>query len=275
MWDPTPTAELHFTYMQPNDMDPLYVAIQRSYDFDVWTDIETDVEVIAGTEETAILDMASIGAFALTDKCWYRFIFYSDNDMNANVIYNAHIVLKQSDVGGIIKCVPEYLMINSTQTGTGDTDFLTSYEPNEWNAEGGYAHHVHCMDCGEYGTSIILHDEGDTKLDGSDIFGHEAGVDHQSFGIDHLAQFVPDGSFELFDGNSHEGLAKSYPADGGKCIGALINMLKDPTPGDVNFTLEGSDGSNQPDGNPVASATLTDSDFSTTQSFHTLMFDSG
>ncbi|GAG33680.1 unnamed protein product, partial [marine sediment metagenome] len=246
MWDPAPFsdiihhAELHFTYQLTGagGMDNLFIQLEYSYDFASWVKIEGPIEVNP-IDTNPQHDTASIGAFALTDKAWYRITFHAEDDMDELFIYNAHIVVKQSDVGGIIKCVPEYLMINSTQTGTGDTDFLTSYEPNEWNAEGGYVHHVHCMDCDDDATSIILHDEGDTKLDGSDILGNEDGVDQQSFSIS-------PGSFtwqalqpavRMYGGEPDEGYAQQYAGDGGKCIGFLAYILKLGTPGNLDIVL--------------------------------------
>ena len=133
-WDPTPTFTFGFTCGIEDNMETYKIGIQEASDAAFTSDVLTvaNSQVTVNTEAVTYYESS---AFTPKDGYYYRMVYQGDDAKDEIYLYNAKVICTQSS--SVSKLQAEYLMMNEAETGTGNQEDYTYYDPAEWNDEGG------------------------------------------------------------------------------------------------------------------------------------------
>jgi hypothetical protein len=157
-WDPAPTITFGITYLCENDMGSIDFGIQEDDGAGGWT--TTPIATITGlTSET--VDYQESASFTPTNGKIHRLVWRSSNTMYGMDIYNAKMILTQTDATAITKLQPEYLLINEAVLfDEFQMESPIYFDPGEWEGVNNAYYHEHGgSHSGDYSLLVELSDK--------------------------------------------------------------------------------------------------------------------
>lgn len=131
-WDGTKTFYAEVTYAGSSSKSSIGYTLQEDDgSFGTWTDKVTIVSAGSATTATRVRSTS----FTPTGGRHYRLAVDGTNlAMSATVsTYNAKVIVDQTQVTGITLLEPQYLLLNTANSGTGLQNYPTLYDSTEWS----------------------------------------------------------------------------------------------------------------------------------------------
>jgi hypothetical protein len=128
-WDGTCTFYAECTNFQTGSGVITIKLQEDNGSFGSWTDKVT----IVNAATPASVTRTRSASFTPTSGRNYRIAGFVVSSMDTWEIYNAKVIVQQTDATAITKLEPQYLLANAATTTTGLNDFDTYFDPAEWS----------------------------------------------------------------------------------------------------------------------------------------------